>query len=163
MATLERIRNKAGLVVIVIGVGLVAFLLGDLMHSGNSIFRGKSMEVADINGNTISITEYEGYITELESYYKLNSGNSAIDENTTLQIRDQAWNQMVQEKIMTEKYEELGITVTAEEIYDLTVGENIHPQIRQMFTNPETGQFDKDQVIGFLQRKNQDPQANFFV
>ncbi len=162
MATLERIRNKAGLVVIVIGVGLVAFLLGDLMHSGNSIFRGKSMEVADINGNTISITEYEGYITELESYYKLNSGNSAIDENTTLQIRDQAWNQMVQEKIMTEKYEELGITVTAEEIYDLTVGENIHPQIRQMFTNPETGQFDKDQVIGFLQRKNQDPQANFY-
>ncbi len=162
MATLERIRNKSGLLVIVIAIGLLAFLLGDLMSSGDSMFRRSKMQIAEINGTSVSYPEYQSYVTELEDYYKLNSRSSALDENTSYQIREQAWNQMVQDVIMNEKYEDLGIVVTADEIFEMATGKNVHPQIRQMFTNPQTGIFDKAQVINFLQQKNLDPNANFY-
>ena len=162
MATLEKIRSKAGLVIVVIGVGMAAFLLGDLMNSGGSMFRGSKMEIAEINGTTVSLPEYQAYLTELEDYYKLNSRSSAMDENTSYQIREQAWNQMVQDVIMNEKYDELGIQVTADEIFEMATGKNVHPQIRQMFTNPQTGMFDKQQVINFLRQKDADPSAQFF-
>ncbi|WP_430813574.1 peptidylprolyl isomerase [Carboxylicivirga sp. RSCT41] len=162
MATLERIRNKSGLLIIVIAIGLAAFLLGDLMSSGDSIFRRRNMQIAEINGTSVSYPEYQSYVTELEDYYKLNSRSSALDENTSYQIREQAWNQMVQDIIMDAKYEELGIAVTADEIFEMATGKNVHPQIRQMFTNPQTGLFDKEQVMNFLQQKNLDPNANFY-
>jgi len=162
MATLERIRNKSGLLIIVIAVGLLAFLLGDLMSSGDSMFRGQKMQIAEINGTSVSYPEYQSYVTELEDYYKLNSRTSALDENTSYQIREQAWNQLVQDVIMDEKYDDLGIAVTPDEIFEMATGKNVHPQIRQMFTNPQTGIFDKAQVINFLQQKNLDPNANFY-
>ncbi|MBS2213417.1 SurA N-terminal domain-containing protein [Carboxylicivirga mesophila] len=162
MATLERIRNKSGLLIIVIAIGLLAFLLGDLMSSGDSIFRRRNMQIAEINGTSVSYPEYQNYVTELEDYYKLNSRSSALDENTSYQIREQAWNQMVQDIIMNEKYDDLGIAVTSDEIFEMATGKNVHPQIRQMFTNPQTGVFDRAQVINFLQQKNLDPNANFY-
>lgn len=162
MATLEKIRSKAALVMIVIGVGMAAFLLGDLMNSGGSLFRNKQMEIAEINGTSVSLPEYQSYLTELEDYYKLNSRSSAIDENTSYQIREQAWNQLVQDVIMDEKYDQLGIAVTPSEIFEMATGKNVHPQIRQMFTNPQTGMFDKQQVINFLRQKDLDPNAKFY-
>lgn len=162
MATLEKIRSKAGLVIVVIGVGMAAFLLGDLMNSGGSMFRSNQMEIAEIDGTSVSLPEYQSYLTELEEYYKLNARSSAMDENTTYQIREQAWNQLVQDVIMNEKYDELGIAVTADEIFEMATGKNVHPQIRQMFTNPQTGIFDKQQVINFLKQKDLDPNAQFY-
>ena len=162
MATLERIRNKSGLLIIVIAVGLLAFLLGDLMSSGDSMFRGQKMQIAEINGTSVSYPEYQSYANELEEYYKLNSRSSALDENTSYQIREQAWNQLVQDVIMDEKYEDLGIAVTVDELFEMTTGQNVHPQIRQMFTNPQTGVFDKTQVVNFLKQKDLDPNANFY-
>ncbi len=162
MATLEKIRGKAGLVIVVIGVGMAAFLLGDLMNSGGSMFRSKSMQIAEIDGTTVSLPEYQNYLTELEDYYKLNARTSSMDENTTQQLRQQAWDQMVQDVIMDEKYDELGIKVTPDEIFELATGKNVHPQIRQMFTNPQTGIFDKAQVINFLRQKDNDNQARFY-
>jgi peptidyl-prolyl cis-trans isomerase D len=162
MATLEKIRSKAGLVIVVIGVGMAAFLLGDLMNSGGSMFRSNQMEIAEIDGTSVSLPEYQSYLTELEEYYKLNARTSAMDENTTYQIREQAWNQLVQDVIMNEKYDELGIAVTADEIFEMATGKNVHPQIRQMFTNPQTGIFDKQQVINFLKQKDLDPNAQFY-
>jgi len=133
-----------------------------LMSSGDSMFRGQKMQIAEINGTSVSYPEYQSYVTELEDYYKLNSRTSALDENTSYQIREQAWNQLVQDVIMDEKYDDLGIAVTPDEIFEMATGKNVHPQIRQMFTNPQTGIFDKAQVINFLQQKNLDPNANFY-
>nr|WP_321405277.1 peptidylprolyl isomerase [uncultured Carboxylicivirga sp.] len=162
MATLEKIRSKAGLVIVVIGVGMAAFLLGDLMNSGGSMFRSNQMEIAEINGTTVSLPEYQAYLTELEDYYKLNSRSAGMDENTSYELRETAWNQLVQDVIMNEKYDELGIEVTSDEIFEMATGKNVHPQIRQMFTNPQTGIFDKQQVINFLSQKNNDSNARFY-
>ncbi len=162
MATLERIRNRAGLVILIIGLGLVAFLLTDFLNSGSSLFKGTQQQIGEVNGTSISYPEYQNYLDELEEFAKLSSGRSALDENTSYQLRDQAWNQLVQDVIMDEKYAELGIEVTVDELVEMTTGNSVHPQIRQMFTNPQTGMFDKNQLITFLQQKNSDPTANFY-
>lgn len=59
-------------------------------------------------------------------------------------IRENTWNQIVSENIMQKEYEELGLAVSSDELYDFTLGENMHPNIKQLFTNPQTGVFDKD-------------------
>jgi peptidyl-prolyl cis-trans isomerase D len=163
MATLERIRNRAGILVAAfIGLALLAFILNDLLGSGQKVFGGGNQRVAKIDGESIAIQDYQNQIAEYEDYAKLSSGRSSLDENTTIRLREQVWSQMIQKVVMDKKYEQLGLTVTADEIMDMVAGKNVHPSIRQMFTNPQTGIFDQAQVINFLQNKGSDPQANFY-
>lgn len=163
MATLERIRSKGGvLVAIMIGFALFAFIMTDLLSSGTSIFQQSEMEVAEINGESISIQEFQARVSEMEEYTRLNSGESSLDAEMVNRLREQTWNQMVNEVIMQEKYQDLGIDVTSSELMEMVTGTNVHPTIRQLFTNPQTGGFDKEQVINFLRSKQQDPTANFY-
>ncbi len=163
MATLERIRNRAGILVAAfIGLALLAFILNDLLGSGQKVFGGGNQRVAKIDGESVSIHDYQNQIAEFEDYAKLSSGRSSLDEATSQRLREQVWNQMVQKIVMDKKYEEVGIEVTPDEVMDMVAGKNVHPSIRQMFTNPQTGVFDQAQVINFLQNKSQDPQASFY-
>ncbi len=163
MATLQRIRSKAGvLVVVFIGFALFAFIMTDLLSSGNSLFQRSKMNVAEIDGNSVTIQEFQEKVSQMEEYAKLNSGQSTLDEDMVYRLREQTWNQMVNEVVMGEKYQEVGIDVTSEELLDMVTGKNIHPTIRQLFTNPQTGTFDQEQVMNFLRSKKYDPNANFY-
>ena len=51
---------------------------------------------------------------------------------------------------MGEVYEELGINVSSDELYDLIQGNNIHPIVRQIFGDPNTGQVNRAAIVGFL-------------
>jgi peptidyl-prolyl cis-trans isomerase D len=57
---------------------------------------------------------------------------------------------------MNKTYEKLGVNVTDDEMVELTTGQNVHPYVRQNFTNPQTGQFDPAQVKYFIQNLDQD-------
>jgi peptidyl-prolyl cis-trans isomerase D len=163
MATLERIRSKGGvLVAVMIGFALFAFIMTDLLSSGTSMFQRSQMEVAEIDGESISIQEYQARVSEMEEYSRLNSKESSLDAEMVNRLREQAWNQMVNEVLMGKKYENLGIEVTSSELLEMVTGTNVHPTIRQLFSNPQTGAFDKEQVINFLRSKQYDPTANFY-
>ena len=71
-------------------------------------------------------------------------------ENTWEQIREQVWQGYLQENIIGKATEKLGITVSAEELFDLVQGNNPHPIIQQLFRNQKTGQVDKSAIIQFL-------------
>lgn len=159
MATLERIRSKAGvLVAVIIGLSLLAFILTDLLDSRKSIFTGKQNEVAQIGGNSISYKELEKEINDLTETYKLQSQKGTVDEKTLDGIREQAWNTIVNKNVEDNEYDELGITVSSDELFDLVQGTNPHPIILQLFTDQETGQFNKAALIQFL--KNLDNKDN---
>jgi peptidyl-prolyl cis-trans isomerase D len=158
MATLERIRSRAGIIVAaVIGLALLAFILQDLFDSRTSLFTGTKTEVGEIAGTSVSYQQMEQKISELTEIYKMNSNQANIDEKTTDGIREQAWEQTVNGIIMGEEYSELGIAVSSEELYDLVQGTNPHPLILQVFVNPETGQFNRNMLLQFLKNRNQDP------
>jgi peptidyl-prolyl cis-trans isomerase D len=161
MATLENIRKKGPLLAVVIGVALLAFILGDAFRSGGTLFSGSRFEIANIRGESISLQEYSQNVEDLANIYKMRTGGQ-LDENTYESIRKQVWEQMVQESVLGEEYHELGITVTSDELFDMVQGTNVDPTIRQMFRNPETGQFNRAYVIQFLKNLESDPNNKAF-
>lgn len=117
MATLQNIRNRGGLLVaIVIGLALGAFILGDMLNSGNKLMRPSQMKIAEIDGESIQYPEFQKKVEELSEIYKMNTRQTQIDEATWSQIREQVWQSYLQENIMSKASEELGLAVTSDEL-----------------------------------------------
>jgi len=161
MSALQFLREKAGvLVVVIIGVSLLLFVVSDFFGNGqgmNSQAR-KYYEIGQIGDETVSYQDYEGRVQNLYEIYKL-SGTSTIDEATSESIREQTWQQLIREKILSEQYEKLGIDVSEEEVDDLVLGNNPHPVVLQLFTDQQTGSFNKSFLINFLKQTEVDETA----
>ncbi|MGI8892929.1 MAG: peptidylprolyl isomerase [Bacteroidia bacterium] len=160
MAVIGKIRERVGLLIAIVGVSLVAFILGDLLTSNSSSFFGPTNQVAEVNEKNITINEFEAVYEQLVENYKINNQTDVVDQPTQDQLREQAWTQILNEQIYGKEYEELGLKVTSAELFDLVQGREVHPQIKQAFTNPETGEFNPSQVIQFLKNMDQDPTGN---
>lgn len=158
MAVLQKIRNRAGLMVAVIGVGLVGFLLMDALNSNSSLLFGGSANnmVGKVAGEEISIQEFEKKVSETIDAYQSNYPNNPIDDATRNALREQTWNQYIKDILLSREFEELGINVTSDELFDLVQGNTPHPAIQNAFKNPETGIFDPAQVLVFLKNMNND-------
>ncbi len=151
MATLEKIRTRAGLLVaIVIGISLAAFILGDMLKSGSSMLQRSQMEVGEIDGESIQYPDFQKKMEELGEIYKQNTQQNQLDENSWVQVREQAWQSFVRKIVMGDVYDELGLEVSSDELFDMIQGANLHPIIQQLFRNPNTGQVDRGAVVRFL-------------
>ncbi len=157
MATLERLRKRSGLLLaIVVGMALFAFVLGDLFRSGGSMFQSSRRDIAEIHGEHISIDEYQKRVDNLLHFYKQQRGVTSLNDETTYQIKDQVWEQMVREFVLLNEYEELGIMVTNEELFELVQGRNPHPMVKDYFTDPQTGQFRRQDLLRFISQLDAD-------
>lgn len=156
MAALEKIRNRAGLLIAVVGIALLSFILGDLF-SGTNSYRDQP-EIAKINGEKIHYFDYQQRVDDAVENMKRQTGQPSLDEKTYSQIQDQVWDQLVNKVIMDGELKALGISVTPEELLDMVQGNNVHPEVRNipLFQNPETGSFDPQRVIQFLQNLDAD-------
>lgn len=156
MATLQNIRNRAGFLVAVVGIAMLAFILGDLLTSGSTIFRKTQDKVFEVNGEVISTKEYFDRVTEWENFQKLVSRQESLDENATSQIRELVYQQMVRERLLDNQAKKLGLSVSKEEVNDLVHGETISPLLQQLpfFVNPETGIYDTNALMNFLNTIN---------
>lgn len=152
MATLEKIRSKAGLLVLVVGFALFAFIIGDFLNSGSAFFRQSQEQLAKVDGQVIKIQDYQAKVDEMTEMYKMQSGQTSLPDQYMTQIRQSVYNNMIQEIVLDEATEKLGLTVSAEELFDMVQGNNISPMLQQMrmFQNPQTKQFDKTQLLNFL-------------
>ncbi len=158
MATLQKIRNRGGLLVaIIIGLALVAFILGDMLRSGSSIMQGSRLEIMEVNGEAVQYADFQHKVDEFAEVYKMNSGQTTLDDKAWTQLREQVFQNLVREMIMNERYEELGVAVSSVELAELVKGNNPHSIIRNVFKNPQTGEFDKAFLIEFLKRRDLDP------
>lgn len=147
MAILTKIRNRSGIAIGFVGLALVLFLVSDALSGSNSFLNAKSNDVGTIDGDAITYKQFEMEVAKQEEMFKERSQGQPIDDNTKNQIREQAWNIIIQKNLMGKEYVDLGLTVSNEELQDLFVGDNIHPQVKQSFTDPKTGTFDKNVVI----------------
>lgn len=163
MATLQNIRNRAGvLVAVIIGLALFAFILGDFLNSGPSVFSRNQYEVAEIDGESINYMDYNAEIEQLVEFYKANYQLNSLDQETLESIREEVWRSTLQEKILGSSFKDLGIKVGVEELKTMLLGDSLstgtssiimdepHPMVRRMFTNPETGQFNRFQMMNYF-------------
>jgi len=167
MLTLQTLRNKAGLLVsITIGLALVAFILGDLVNPRKSMFAGNDKNIAEVNGQEIPYTTYFDLQKQIEENYQANG--ASLDEQTRNMIANQSWDQIIREVVYQQEYKKIGlgifdqnhgiIGISSEELADITYGNNVDPQIQQIFRNQETGMFDKNLATNFLQNMDKDPE-----
>jgi len=157
MALIKKIRERTGLAVGIVAFGLILFLVGGDILGPNSVILGKnSREVGEIAGEKVDFEEYVQQIEELKYNFTLNFGRNP-SESDMLTIRQQAWDYLVVKKAFQEEYDRLGLEVTEDELVDMVQGKNIHPDLVQAFTNPETGVFQREQIISFLQNINNLP------
>lgn len=162
MATLQKIRNRGPLLIIVIGIALFAFIIGDFLTQGSTFLNRSRENVGEVNDHVIKIYDYQEKIDQLTEIINLQSGQVRnFSEMELAQLRDQVWNDMVNELILKDEAEKLGIVVTKEELSDRLIGNNIHPMISQnpMFYD-ENGIFNRINVIQFLDNMEMDPGNN---
>lgn len=157
MATLEKIRSRSGiLIAVVIGFALLSFILGDIINSGSSFLNSKKMQVAEIDGHKISVTQFQKKVDAMAETQKLLSGKSALTEEENNAIREQAWEDMVREIVLDQPLKEEGIDVSESEMIDMIQGNNISPVVQSFFQNPQTGQVDRAQIAAFVKNLDAD-------
>lgn len=148
MATLQKIRSKGPLLVIIIGLALFAFVAGDAWkalqpHTGKQ-------DVGEINGETISAQDYQKLVDEYTEVYKFTRQTNAISDEELTQIKDEVWNSLVTTKILEKKAAKLGLQVTDAEMRTV-LAEGTHQLLQQTpFRNPQIGRFDVDLLKNFL-------------
>ena len=156
MAMISRIRQRAGLLIGIIGFSLAAFVLGDFLTQNRSFLHADTTTVGIIGGKKIKVLDFEDRVQKQIDNYKLSNNTENLDQNTTDQMRDQSWSQLVNEEVMGNQYNKLGLVVGADEVFDMVKGKNPHPQVKQAFTDPKTGQFNPANVINFLKNMDND-------
>lgn len=159
MATLERLRKRSGiLLAIIVGIALIAFVLDDFIKSSGSIFgSSRRTDIGKIDGEKVTIQLYESKVQEMTDFYKQNYGETNLSEEIMHNIREQVWQELVNEKVLSKEFQQIGLVVSPEELFDMMQGANPHQLVRQVFTNRETGIFDKGQLVNFI--KNIDEYA----
>lgn len=161
MSALQYLRDKAGVLVAgVIGLSLFIFVVSDFFGGGRSqrIRQRRYYEIGEIGKNKISYQEYQQRVENLQEIYKL-SGTSNIDEATLENIREQVWMQMERELLLDVQYKDLGIGVSSEEVEDMVLGNEPHAIVRQLFTDNQTGFFNKSFLVNFLKSTEVDETA----
>lgn len=149
MAIITKIRERAGLAVGIVAVSLGLFVVGsDLLSPSSNIFAGKQI-VGEIDGEDISYEDLQQEITRLEYDYFIQQGKNP-DEQAMQSIREQAWNQLIFNKVYRQEAEAAGVGISDAEKVDMVQGENVHSAIKSTFINQETKEFDKGMVINFL-------------
>jgi peptidyl-prolyl cis-trans isomerase D len=149
MAVIGKIRSYSGLLIAVIGIALAAFVLGDFMGYGPT--GAQNLEVGEVGNNKIMYPEFENRVAQQLENWRQQTGNQNVGQREAFQIRQQVWNQMLRELLLSEEFESLGLKISPDELTDLVIGRNPHPSIIQSFSNPQDGSFDPQMVIEFIQ------------
>lgn len=157
MASLQTLRNKGGIIVaVIIGIALLAFVLGDMLTSGSTLFGSNNNNVGEIDGTSITAQQYSSEINTLTEVQKVTTGQETVSEEQSQAIQMQAWEQLVRNYAIIPALEKAGITVTTPELEELLTGRNASPIVQQVFADPETGMFDVNYLRQFVSNIDKD-------
>lgn len=140
MSIIQDIRDKyAKLTVVLIALALVGFILTDYFAGkSRGMVGGPSNTVGVVNGKKILFEDFSKKVTQAEENMKAQGYPPAAASQQAL---DQAWSQEINQAILSDEFEKLGIAVGRKELGDILYGQNAPQDIKQQFTDEKTGQF----------------------
>ena len=145
MAAIGNIRKHYGLLVVIVGIALLAFVLGDLFRSTNS---RRTTNVATVGSEKITYQDYSNLVNmNLENAKAQNGGTLSSEDNYS--VHASTLEQMIRNIIMKNEYNDLGLVVSGDELYDQFLGENPNQYVVQSFTNPD-GSFNRELVATYI-------------
>ena len=166
MALINKIRQRSGWAIGVVAIGLGFFVVGGDVLGPNSTILGKNKtDVGEIAGEVIERERYQEQINQIKYNYTVNYGRNP-SEGEMYSIRQQAWDYLIVKVAFQNQYDQLGIQVTEDEQWDMVQGDNVTFELKQAFTDPQTGEFQRDRIISYLKQVNQLPpqqQASWYM
>ena len=163
MAALGTIRKRGVILVGIISFGLFAFIAEEAFRSCDSAKNNERQQIGEVLGDKVSVQEFQKLVDEYTEVIKMQQGQENLPEEQMNQVKDMVWNTYVQNKIIADEAEKLGLTVTDAELQDiLKTGTN--PMLQQTpFVNQQTGRFDASALQKFLadyKAQKANPSAN---
>ncbi|MBC8487813.1 MAG: SurA N-terminal domain-containing protein, partial [Bacteroidetes bacterium] len=152
MALIGTIRKQSGLLVIIVGVALAAFVLGDFLKPGSG---RRTVNIAEIYGEDITYSEFNNKFEQNLENQKRNQKKENLTSEEMFRLRQQTWDQIIQNIVLDKEYEELGLVVSTDELFDQIQGEEPHSYILQYFKDPQTQQYDPELVRNYIKQLNQ--------
>ena len=150
MAALGKIRKRGVTLVIVIGLGLFAFIAEEAVRSCEATKNQQRQQIGEVLGNKVNVQEFQTLVEEYEEVMKMTQGRDNFSEEELNQIKDQVWNQFVSSQLIAAEAGKIGLTVTDEELQNI-MKEGTNPLLMQSpFVNQQTGRFDVTQLTKFL-------------
>ncbi|MDP2423354.1 MAG: peptidylprolyl isomerase, partial [Bacteroidales bacterium] len=152
MALIGDIRKRSGLLIVIIGVALAAFVLGDLLTKGP---KKQEFNVGVIDGEEIPMLTFNQRVEDNLGYRRQSLNRENLTSEEQYSVRQSTWEEMLNEILMNKQFSALGMTVSTEELDELIRGVNPHSYIQQSFTDPNTGVFNPELVDNFLRNLDQ--------
>lgn len=149
MAALQSIRNKGALLVTVIAIALFLFVVGDALRGGEGIWNQSKMNVGQVNGEKISIQEYQQMVEDFTTFYEIQQGQSSFTEEENSRIKDEAWQTFIQTQLIEKECAKLGLAATDEEVAEV-IQNGAGILNVPIFQNQQTGRYDYATVQAFL-------------
>lgn len=135
---------------IIIGLGLFAFIAEEAFRSCEATKNQQRQQVGEVLGKKINVQEFQSLVDEYQEVLKMTQGRDNLSEEELNQVKDQVWNQFINEQIISAEAEKLGLTVTDEEMQNM-LKEGTNPMLMQTpFVNQQTGRFDVSMLTKFL-------------
>ncbi|MEG2178713.1 MAG: SurA N-terminal domain-containing protein, partial [Bacteroidales bacterium] len=154
MAIISKIRKRSGFLVILIGIAIAGFVLQDAFFGRNN--SQKVPPLAIINGEDVSFEQFDQKVEELTAQYRRAQGEDIdITPEDLDQIRKMAWERMLSDMLLLEAAENTGLKVTKDEMNDMYYGKFISNILYNYFTNPQTGVYDRQQVMMIINNFDQ--------
>lgn len=150
MAAIGKIRSWGPVLVGIIGVALFAFIAGDLQRSCETTGQQRRMQVGEVLGEKLSVQDFQSLVDEYQDVMKMTQGRDNLTDEEMNSLKDQVWNNFIQNKLVSNEAEKIGLTVTDEELQNM-LREGTNPMLMQTpFVNRETGRFDVTQLTQFI-------------
>lgn len=139
MSFIQSIRDKyARWAVVAIALALLGFIMMDAFASRSSVFGGNSTTLGSINGKKIEVQDFEQKVKSQEDYMQR---QGYAGGETRFQAIENVWNQEIEQALLEEEFEKLGMAVGKKELNDILFGANPPADIKQGFSDPNTGAF----------------------
>ena len=150
MAALGKIRKRGVALVIIIGLGLFAFIAEEAFRSCEATKNQQRQQIGEVLGNKINVQEYQALVDEYQEVLKMTQGIENLSEEQLNSLKDEVWNSYVNEQIIASEAGKVGLTVTDEELQNI-MKEGTNPMLlRSPFVNQQTGRFDVTMLTKFL-------------
>lgn len=123
MATIGKIRKNRGLLIVLIGLGMLGFLIPyDAVLA--LLGQGGNRAVGEIDGQTVSAVTYQGALQERDELF---------DYANTQSLENEVWNDLIEQTLLENEYSKLGIDVGQDEFDEIRFGEHLSPYVKRTF------------------------------
>lgn len=141
MAALQKVRNAGPFVVGALFLGLIGFIASDWTRVVEIFTTSSRNTVGTIYGESVSLQDFNNMVDEYANVIKTSNGISNLTDEQMQGIRDQVWQNLVENKLIENEANKLGLVVTDKELQQIIIkGE--HPMLMQTPFRNQQGKFD---------------------